>query len=140
MNTTDQYKTEAMRLLDSYPLEVCERVAKRLNSRGWNVNHFDCKVDIFEDVRWCAKAHIKTDLTKNTCEQKWKELSGIFADMELSVEMVSSGASFDTEAVQHRKYGSSGGHRLLIGKWYDFHVQFRPAKHLELSVLTEEEA
>jgi hypothetical protein len=142
MNTPDQYKDEALRFLDMYPLEACKRVSERLNGRGWKLKTFDCKVEIFDTIRWYVKVHIKTDVTKQTLEQKWAELQAIFMELDLAADLVMSGLDNEYETVAHRKYDRSDvvGHRILRGQWYDFHVQFKPAKSLELSVLTEEEA
>lgn len=141
MNTIDQYKDEAMRLLDINPLDVCARVAERLNGRGWKMEHFDCKVEIFDAIRWYVKVHVKTDVTKKTPDEKWRELQAKFAEMELTADLVMSGVNQETEVHEHRKYDRSDvmGRRVLLGRWYDFHVQFKPAKPLDLSVLTEEE-
>jgi hypothetical protein len=138
MNTPDQYKDEAMRFLDMYPLEACERVAARINGRGWKLDKFDCKIEIFESIRWYVKVHIKTDVTKKTLDEKWRELQAIFASLELSVDLVVTSVPS-----VHRKYDTSdamGGRRVLRGHWYDFYVQFKPVKPLDVSVLTEEEA
>jgi hypothetical protein len=138
MNTPDQYKDEAMRLLDMNPLDACQRVAERINGRGWSLKTFDCKVEIFDAVRWYVKVYIKSDVTKKTPEEKWIELQAIFAKLDLSVDLVMTSVP-----EVHRKYDTSdamGGRRVLRGHWYDFYVQFKPAKPLDVSVLTEEEA
>jgi hypothetical protein len=140
MNTPDQYKDEAMRFLDMYPLEACERVAARLNGRGWTLNKFDCKVEIFESIRWYAKVRIRTDVTKKTGEEKWAELQKVFTELDLSVELTSNSVQQETEIIRHRSYDQSAAQRILRGHWYEFYVEFKPAKSLELSVLTEEEA
>jgi hypothetical protein len=142
MSTPEQYRDEAMRLLDLNPLDVCERVMARLKGRGWRVEHFDCKVEVFEAIRWYVKVHIKTEVTKKSLEEKWRELQAIFEELELSVDLVVGGIRYDTETTTHRRYDTQGldGRRVLIGRWYNFHVQFKPAKPLDISVLTEEEA
>lgn len=137
MSTTDQYKDEAMRFLDMYPLEACERVAARINGRGWKLEKFDCKVEIFDSIRWYVKVHIKTDVTKIALEEKWKALQAIFKELDLSADLVVTSVP-----EVHRKYDASdamGGRRVLRGYWYDFYVQFKPARGLDVSVLTEEE-
>jgi hypothetical protein len=141
MNTTDQYKDEAMRLLDTNPLDVCTRIAQRLNGRGWHLDNFACKVEIFDAIRWYVKVHIKTDVTKKTVTEKWNELVETFARMELTITMISGTVSEEARAEVHRKYDSrdSLGRRTFLGNWYDFYVQFQPAKPLDVSVLTEEE-
>lgn len=140
MNTPDQYKDEAMRFLDMYPLEACERVATRINGRGWNLKKFDCKVEIFDSIRWYAKVLIKTDVTKKTGEEKWAELQKIFEELDLTVELTSHAVQQEAEIIRHRSYEHGQHQRILRGHWYEFYVQFKPAKSLELSVLTEEEA
>jgi hypothetical protein len=143
MNTVDQYKDEALRLLDHYPLDVCERVAKRLQGRGWKLDKFDCKVEIFDTIRWYAKVHIKTDVTKVPMEKKWEELKAIFLEQDMEASLVVHGFHSETEVVSHRKYERPdvmGGRRVLLGHWYDFHVEFKPVASLAISVLTEEEA
>lgn len=131
-----------MRLLDHYPLDVCSRVAEHLKRKGWKLNHFECKVEVFESFRWYAKVHIKTELTTKPPEQKWAELQAAFHELELKVEKVASAMNTqETGVVQHRKYDYDRvvGRRMLRGHWYDFHVEFKPARDIQLSVLTEEE-
>jgi hypothetical protein len=142
MNAQDQYKEEAMRLLDQNPLATCSRVAERLNGHGWKVTDFTADVRIFENVQWSVRAKIVTEKTKMTHKQKWEELQPIFAALELSVCMIGMGTEPITKSVSHRKYGYDDIERARIFEGYihDFFVEFKPARSLELSVLTEEDA
>jgi hypothetical protein len=141
MNTPDQYKDEAVRLLDHYPLDVCKRVADRLTGCGWELNHFSVDVKVYESIKWTAKARIKTTVTTRTLQEKQRELFAIFERMELSPRLYKAGVHTQVETITHRKYDfcDATQHRSLRGHWYEFNLEFEPATSLELSVLTEEE-
>jgi hypothetical protein len=131
-----------MRLIDQNPLEACTRVAERLNGRGWNLKTFEASVDVSESIRWKVRVKITTEKTKMTHKQKWEELQPIFEALELSVVMFGMGTEPITKSVSHRRYGYDDIERARIFEGYvhDFFVEFKPARSLELSVLTEEEA
>lgn len=136
MSARDQFKEEALRLLDHYPLDACERVATRLNGCGWKMTKFNVSVTVFGSMQWTAKVHIETDVCRSSHKQKWEELEKVFRELDLDARQW----KFAT-TTSHRKYDRSDvtGRRYVIGHWHEFHVEFKPAKPLELSVLTEEE-
>jgi hypothetical protein len=140
MSTIDQYKDEAMRLLDHYPLEACERVSARLNGRGWTLRQFDVKVEIFESIKWRARVVIKTDVTGQTIEEKQRELFAVLELLDLKPTLFKAGEGGEVETVRHRKYGIDENQvRRVVGHWYEFNLEFTPLHQIELSVLTEEE-
>lgn len=127
-----------MRLLDLQPLDVCERVAKRLQAEGWKLHTFNVDVKIFDTIKWNVRVLIQTDVSVLSMQAKWEALQKVLSEMGMVATLYKAGEDKKWEMRSHRKYGRDYDHsRVCVGHWYEYHVDFKPAEEMHLSVLTE---
>jgi hypothetical protein len=131
MNTHDQYKDDAVRLIYSNPLDVLDLIVADINRTFYHVKDFEAKVNIESGgaAKWTCKAVVLILAASRPVELEkvWAGIVEFFATRGLVVVMAGQSTKQRFETLEHV--------RVYTGSDLTFKVVFEPDRDLTVSCL-----